>query len=365
MNITTILNENPLFKTILNQANMGIYVLDTNGLFSFVNHYFHDLYGSSDTKFENSDPLELIVPEEREKLRQKLKSHLTGTNERESYISRAIKNKGQEIDIALDVASLRNNEGQIIGVLGFVRDITQHVQTMKERKRFEEQALMIEKLAALGRLATTVVHQINNPLEAIKNYLYLLKGECGQVEANKDMIEKIEHEVFRIAKLTRQIVEFAVPTSTKFPALDIVCLLEETLFLMDKKIRTYNVTVSEDFVDPPPQVQGSPYELKQAFLNIIFNALEAMPEGGTLSLDVENIGSNVEIRISDTGSGITKENLKKIFDPFFSTKDPAQYMGLGLSVSFHIIHNHGGAMRVESEPHKGSCVIISLPISSS
>lgn len=350
-----------LFEFVLNQANIGIYVLDEKGKFVLTNDYLCKIVGYDSSELLQKDPLFLIEPSEKSRIRTELKKRLTGYRERASYHTIVVNSKGKELDIALDVSTLNDREGRVIGVLGFVRDITGNMKQLKERRRFEEQALMIEKLTALGRLATTIVHQINNPLEAMKNYLYLLKEDLEDDPDMQLMISKIEQELFRIAGMTSQIIDFAVPTTDRFLQYDITLLMDETLKLMDKKIRNSNVELDIEFDDELPTIKGAPDQLKQAFINIIFNALESMENGGTLSIRVEKSGPHLELRFSDTGQGISGSDLKDIFDPFFSTKDPEQYVGLGLSVCLLIIHNHGGMLRVESEPGRGSCVIVTLP----
>jgi len=357
----TLLEQNPIFRSILDQVNIGIYFIDESGRFSFVNKYILDILGCPEDELIGTDPLDIIHPDERQRIRGEMSKRLSGKDVKSSYTTKVLNNKGKTFDIALDVASISDDKMQIIGIIGFVRDISQQLLSRRERIRFEQQALLIEKLAALGRIATTVVHQINNPLEAIKNYIYLVKDELILNKETRDMFQRMENEVFRIAKLTRQIVDFALPRTTEFINYNINNLLEEILFLMGREIKSSNVTLKTNFDSSLPVVKILPDQLKQALINIVFNALEAMPDGGQLHVTTESVDNSVEICVSDTGTGIAKDNFSKIFDPFFSTKDEHKFMGLGLSVSLHVIHGHEGHIRVESEVDRGTSIIVSLP----
>lgn len=358
----SLFDQYPLLKTLLDQTTIGIYLLDIEGKFSYVNRSLTEMIGYPAVDTLGGSPLEAVPLAEREIVSRELKDRLSGKKDKSSYITRLVIREGREIDVSLDSNTLYDQNGRIIGVLGFVRDITQSLELAKHRQWFETQAFTIEKLKALGRLATTVVHQINNPLEAMKNYLYLLKTEFQENDSRYEMLATIEQEVFRIARLTHQLAEFAIPGSTEFILFDVCQLLEETLNLLDKKIRLAEVSIEKNCPTEPPLVRGLPDHLRQAFVNLIFNALEAMEGGGTLRISVTCSETEMELRFCDSGRGIPTEHLKKIFDPFFTTKDPSQFFGLGLSVTLQIVHNHGGSIRVESKKNKGTCFIINLPI---
>jgi two-component system, NtrC family, sensor kinase len=362
MSIHSILKNDTLSKTILDQVNIGVYLLDLQGKFAYVNPALADMVEYPMEEMIGRSPLDAIPLSEKEKIFRSLKERLDGRQDKASYITKLICRTGREIDISIDTTNLYDKDGKNVGILGFARDITQSQEIKKQRQWLESQAFMIEKLTVLGRLATTVVHQINNPLEAMKNYLYLLKTEFPEQDSKRVMIETIEGEIFRIARLTHHLVQFAIPSSTEYASFDLLHLLEETLFVMDKKIRNCQVFVETNLPPTLPLMRGLPDQLRQAFINLIFNALEAMENGGSLTITVDQRESDVEIRFHDTGIGIRREDVSRIFDPFFTTKDPNQSFGLGLSVTLKIIHNHGGTITVESEAMRGSCFIVSLPV---
>ncbi|MBN2385270.1 PAS domain S-box protein [bacterium] len=357
----SLLDQNPLLRNLLDQANIGIFLINEQSTFSFVNKQITQKLNVPEHELIGTDPALIIHPEERDRISQAMAKRLSGDSDSASFHTRVSAKDGRTIDIALDVSTVRDNDNNVRGIIGFVRDISVQVNAQRERLLFENQALLIEKLAGIGRLATTVVHQINNPLEAIKNYIYLIREEFSDHDQAKEMLNHIENEVFRIAQLTRQIVDFAGPTAPHFLNYNINHLLEDIIFLMDKEIRTHNVVLKTQFENAIPPVKLLPDQMKQALINILFNALEAMPNGGNLEIQTEKIENGVEVRITDSGTGIAKVHIMKIFDPFFSTKDSRKFIGLGLSVSLHIINRHEGHIRVESEVDRGTSIIISLP----
>lgn len=355
------ISENQLLKSILDQASVGIYLLDEQGFLIYANPFLLEMteYNIDDIRGKHS--LSLVTMKETTHIQHELMERLTGKTNVASYFTQILKKNGEPLDIALDVAAIKQESTSVIGVIGFIRDVSGAFQIEKQRQWFESQAFTIEKLNVLGRLAITVVHQINNPLEAIKNYLYLIKGDMDADDERRSMIEKIESEIFRVARLAHQLVEFAVPSGTEFIPLDVHQLITTMLEFMDKHIRCCNVSVKTDFRAQKTEILAVPENLRQAFINIVFNALEAMNNNGKLTIETHNSLATIEIRFIDNGAGISHEIMEKIFEPFFTTKDPKISFGLGLSVTLQIIHAHNGSIHIESD-HHGSTVIISLPL---
>ena len=229
---------------------------------------------------------------------------------------------------------------------------------LEERARTEAALVKTERLATAGRLAATIAHEINNPLEAVTNLIYLARsapaGETGRY------LQMVEDELSRIAHITKMTLGFyrdsGAPTPVNVPE-----LVREVLALYDAKLRSKNIHVRTELENLQP-VLGSKGELRQVIANLVANAVDVLPQGGALSLRAGDEGEGVQLRVADNGPGIPAENLNRIFEPFFTTKAELG-TGLGLWVSRQIVEKHGGKITVESTP-AGTSFSISLPSAS-
>jgi two-component system NtrC family sensor kinase len=222
----------------------------------------------------------------------------------------------------------------------------------------QKQLIQSEKMASLGQLSAGVAHEINNPLANISLNAQMLLQDIED-EKVKGRLTKIEGNVDRATKIVKSLLEFS-RTPEFHPSLtDINELISKTLDIVEHEVK--RLEVIEKFDKELSDVPVDPNQLQQVIMNMITNAAQAMPEGGTLTLRTEKTGDFVEIEIRDTGDGIQQENLTKIFDPFFTTKKVGRGTGLGLSISYRIIEKHGGFIDVDSEPGKGTSFTIKLP----
>jgi two-component system NtrC family sensor kinase len=237
-----------------------------------------------------------------------------------------------------------------------------------ERRRIEQILFDSEKLAATGRLAASIAHEINNPLKAIKNSLYLLSSKIAPDNPNYKFLEIATKETDRVSRILRQMLGFYRPP--KMEPTDINRLVEDAEGLVEKHLRQNRVRLENDLDPRVPPVVASADQLKQVLLNMLLNAQQAMPEGGNIYLSTRVahgadqeflLTDSVHIVIRDTGKGIPEEILPHIFEPFFSTKDE-KGTGLGLWVSYGIVQNHGGSIRVRSREGRGTTFSIALPI---
>ena len=225
-----------------------------------------------------------------------------------------------------------------------------------------------EKLAATGRLAASIAHEINNPLEAVQNSLYLLGASLEPDDPQRRYLEIAHREAQRMSRILRQMLGFYRPAMDMTPV-DVNTLIDEAEALVAKRARENHVDIQRDLAPELPKIRASADQLKQVVLNLLLNAIEAMPGGGTLAVvtrhanDVErDIPSDaVRIEVRDTGMGMDDETQKRIFEAFFSTKTE-RGTGLGLWVSHGIVQAHGGSMRVRSKQGQGTTFVITLPI---
>ncbi len=227
--------------------------------------------------------------------------------------------------------------------------------TNLELRRTQQQLIHSENLATVGRLAATLAHEINNPLGIIKNYLTLLSKKGNH---NSETIEVVKEEVERIGKIVGQLLDLSRPMSEPRSPIDLNQLIRETSSVLREQLLRDGITLEEN-LSPISLVNASPGQLKQVFLNLIANAKEAMPRGGKLVINTKMEDNFVEISFSDTGEGIKEGEIKRLFQPFYTTKKDG--MGLGLSICEEIIRNHRGEILVKRGKEKGSIFTVRLP----
>ena len=249
-------------------------------------------------------------------------------------------------------------DGSLIGTIHISRDVT-------EEKEREVRLIMTERLASLGQMAAGIAHEINNPLESVMICAEMLLMQVGRDHYERSQFEKylkiIDEEVLRCREITSNMLSFSRQTAHDQTDVDAHLLLDKAVALVRYQGRLRNVTVIGHFASKL-LVRGNEGELRQVFLAIVVNALDAMDNKGTLTIETGTQDGNVWIRISDTGPGIPPEILDKIFQPFFTTKLGKGGTGLGLSIAHRIIANHHGSLTVSSEPGQGSTFTITLPL---
>lgn len=249
------------------------------------------------------------------------------------------------------------------GVNNKLEYVTIHGKLMTEQKQLEKKYIQSEKLATIGILASGVAHELRNPLNVIETARYAIQTEVDpdNESINRKLIT-IKNHVQRAARIINNLLEFSRPAAQNISQIDVNHVLETTLVLVTQKMELKGIKLIKDFRNIPKACFNLD-SLKQAFLNIIINAIQAMPNGGELKIQTdEDDGRNVKISFSDTGMGISKENLNRLFTPFFTTKEQGEGTGLGMYITHSIIERYGGEITVESEQSKGTTVHIVLPI---
>jgi two-component system NtrC family sensor kinase len=233
-------------------------------------------------------------------------------------------------------------------------------EDITEKTRLQQQLLTSEKLASIGLLSAGVAHEINTPLTGISSYVQMLQKKISDTHFAQ-ILEKIETQTDRVTRIIKNLLNFARnPADFSFHRVDLKENLEEIVSLIDYKLKTMKIRLEMSLAALKPLwAQGE--RLQQVFINIILNAMDAMPHGGTLKIDLAENGTEAVIRISDTGTGIKEDHLPRIFDPFFTTKGLGKGTGLGLSISYEIIKEHEGRIDVTSEVGKGTSFTISIP----
>ncbi len=257
------------------------------------------------------------------------------------------------------IAPLVSKSFSVIGRLIIVDDIT-------ERIELESQLSQAEKLSSIGLLAAGVAHEVNTPLAVISSYAQMLAKQVHGDDKQSVLLDKITRQTFRASEIVNSLLNFSRTSSTEFAAVDLNRVIKDTLTLLEHQFKTARVTVQQDLHPELPQIHGNTGKLQQVFLNLFLNAKDAMAGGGTLSISTSN-GHRVQVTVSDTGSGIAQEHIHRIYDPFFTTKNKPTTghsggTGLGLSVTYGIIQEHAGKIRVDSVPGRGTTFTMEFPL---
>jgi two-component system NtrC family sensor kinase len=258
------------------------------------------------------------------------------------------------------IAPLVTRTFQVIGRLVIMDDIT-------ERVELEGQLSQADKLSSIGLLAAGVAHEVNTPLAVISSYTQMLAKQLQGDPQKSGLLEKITRQTFRASEIVSNLLNFSRTSGTEFADVDINKVITDTLALLEHQFKTAKIQVHHELTAGISAIQGNPGRLQQVFLNLFLNAKDAMPGGGNLNVATTN-GDMVSVRVSDTGSGIAPENIQRIYDPFFTTKvapkeGQQRGTGLGLSVTYGIIQEHAGKIRVESSPGAGTTFALDFPLS--
>lgn len=256
----------------------------------------------------------------------------------------------------VNISPFRDPSG---GFVVIIEDIT-------EQKKMEEQLLQASKLASLGKLTAGISHEIGNPLASISSLVQELRALSMESREDREFaseaLKTINGHIGRIVNIVRSLGDFARISTTEKTLSNLVDILDRTISLVRYDKRFKNIQLITDIEDGIPMLKVNQDKIQQVFLNLIINALDAMPEGGTLRISMKRLDSHVETVFSDTGIGIETNMMDKIFDPFFTTKSPGRGTGLGLSICYGIIKEHNGIITVKSKKGEGTTFTITLPI---
>jgi signal transduction histidine kinase len=332
--------EKEKLNTIISAMGSGIILLDETSRIQWINQTMKEMAGRDITGMfceELCADCTVVSSYTVNELQTEILSNLFGKKDKYFQIT---------------TAPVKGSEGDIHGFIRLVQDVT-------EMKKMEEQMMHSEKLASIGRLTAGIAHEIGNPLTSVFSFVQILK-EMEKDDFKKESLETIYFHISRIADILKQLSGFSKTPAIELKAWKINSLIESSLSLIQYDKRAKDITIVRDLWTDIPEITTDGNQLSQVIVNIILNAVDAMPAGGNLTVRSRVKDSHIIIHFEDTGVGISKENLSRIFDPFFTTKEKGT--GLGLAVSYSIIKKLNGSLSVESEPNKGSRFTITLPM---
>jgi PAS domain S-box-containing protein len=292
---------------------------------------------------------------------------------------------GAKIPMAICCSTLTDEEGNAVGTVIVAQDLRriknlvikaakaadayrlkalELQKAYNELKGLQKHLIQTEKLTYLGKLAAGIAHEINNPMTGVLAMTSFLLKKLPAGSPLCEDLNLVVEETKRCKKIVEDLLEFSRQKEPEKTLCNLNTIIEESLAIIEKQPFFHNIEISRQLDDSLPAVMVDKNQIKQVFVNLILNAHDAMPEGGSLKVETAfRDGENmIEIRFADTGCGINQEDIPRLFDPFFTTKEKAKGTGLGLSVSHEIISRHGGAINVESRPNAGSTFVVRLPV---
>jgi signal transduction histidine kinase len=266
---------------------------------------------------------------------------------------------GESRTVNVAIAPLVTKKFNVIGRLIIMDDITDRVE-------LEAQLSQADKLSSIGLLAAGVAHEVNTPLAVISSYSQMLAKQLQGDAQKSGLLEKITRQSFRASEIVNNLLNFSRTSSTEFTDVDVNKVIQETLALLQHQFKTSRIQLKDELKENLPPIYGNPGRLQQVFLNLFLNAKDAMTNGGTLRIATAN-GEGISVVVSDTGAGIPQEHIQRIYDPFFTTKSAPREgqgrgTGLGLSVTYGIIQEHAGKIRVESRTGEGTTFYLDFPL---
>jgi two-component system, NtrC family, sensor kinase len=342
-------------ENIIESINVVVLALDFDGRITSCNRTFEELYGATRRQITGS-LIESIFPPDVIAAMQRIRGAKgwelnTPGNIHKFYLENR---SGRRLIVNLSLIPLLNSQAFNTGSLLILDNITDKVQ-------LEDQLLQAEKLSSIGLLAAGIAHEVNTPITGISSYTQMLLKDTPASDKRRSTLEKIEKQTFRAAEIVNGLLSFSRMSSGEFKELDINQLIDESLSLLNHQLQLNHITVDFNYDKSLPAISGNLGKLQQVFINLFLNARDAMPSGGELAIQTGMNESMVVVDITDTGSGIPEESIKRIFDPFYTTKPIGKGTGLGLAVSYGIIQEHGGRIFVDSSIGKGTHFRLKLP----
>ncbi len=356
--------HNFLDKLIACSPN-AIMVMDMKGVIKLWNQFAQDVFGFESDKVIEKMTIGQIFSNKiaNEVMAMMRDKKFGGKGRLNSYPLNFTKKDGELVEGNLSASIMYDENSNELASVAIFSDLKERLKMERELGTARQHLLQSEKLAAMGRLTSQIAHELNNPLFGIMNTLELMKTEIPHENKRRRLLDMSLSEIERLADMLKKMLSFSRPDQEERQEIDINLVVEELMLLYEKRFRENSIKMKLDLVENPEIVLASKDQLRQVFINMFSNAMYAMPEGGNLEISTRMQKKMFYIVISDTGTGINSDNIEKIFDSFFTTKtESVQGVGLGLSVCYGFIKDHGGDIVVDSKVGKGTRFTITLPL---
>jgi PAS domain S-box-containing protein len=363
-------------ESLIETAQAIVVVLDTEGRILRFNRYLEDVSGRRMQEEMGRDWFETFVPEaERERGRRNFREVLAGANAK-ATVNSITTAEGSERIIEWHGKTLLDEDGELLGLLAVGQDITERRRAEEERARLEEHLLQSQKLEAIGKLAGGVAHDMNNVLAAILGFASVLQLRAMPGTPDARYVDGIMSASKRGADLTRNLLGFARKGNYRRVRVSPNAMVREACAMLEAAMPK-DIELRLELEEGIRDVEGDPNQLQQVVVNLILNAVDAMAGTGTITLRMKTASGPdtistgmasapyVRFEIQDTGAGMDRETLSQAFEPFFTTKRPGEGTGLGLSMVYGTVKNHGGVIALASDPGHGTTVTIHLPCATS
>ncbi len=364
------------YRALVENINDVIFTLDTDGYITYASSVMKRITG-----YENDDVVgqhwsRFVYPADLPFVTRRFKGVLAG--QLAPYEFRIFDQRGEVHYVRTSSRPITDN-GQVLRLTTVMTDITAHKRLENQVREYnsnlerlveertaelhtaQQQLIHSEKLASLGRMAASVAHEISNPLSAISGYLGVLEENISPDHPDRKVLQAIQEGTAYLFTLLRQLRDFSRPPMQTRVPVAVNTTVERVLRLTNKQLSHSKIEVERKLCSDLPTINASASQLEQVFLNLVINAVDAMPEGGVLTVCTKYRGDQVCVEFKDTGTGIPNEHLDRIFEPYFTTKGE-NGTGLGLAISHRVLREHNGNIFVESRLDEGSTFVVELPV---
>jgi PAS domain S-box-containing protein len=341
--------------SVVESLSDGLVVVDLRDRVLRWNRRMESLVGVERTQALGSDVADLFGPPFVATLRATRRENPNGAALYRVPLDLGAPDAKRSLLLNIAVAPLQTADDTQNGWIIVLEDVT-------DRANLEEQLRLSEKMAAIGLLAAGVAHEVNTPLTGISSFTQMLLDRAEPGDPKTQLLEKIEQQTFRAAKIVNSLLNLARPSGGEMRVIDLNGVIGDVLSLLEHQFKTHRIQVARHLDESGVRVRGVEYKLQQVFLNLFLNARDAMPKGGWLSVTSTVSGDEALVEVADTGVGIPSEHLARIYDPFFTTKSEGRGTGLGLSVTYGIVQEHAGALTCDSDPNHGTRFRLVLPL---
>ena len=353
------MREEDRYRALVESIPEGVWIIDADDRTTFVNEAMARMLGLPADQILGKQPRDFMAGENRRKHAEALNRRRSGVTER--YELTMTRPHGGDVIVSVSATPIFNENGDYAGATAIVADMTERRREQDDRARLEARLQQAQRLETVGQLAGGIAHDFNNILAVILNYAHFVHRELPEGSPLRDDVEQISHAAERASELTRQLLIFSRRDVSVPEEVDVNGLVEDTERLLRRTLGE-RIKLTTSLCEGRCFVVADPSQLEHVLLNLVVNARDAMPEGGTIEIRSKRTGGRVELSVTDDGSGMEPEVAARAFEPFFTTKPKGAGTGLGLATVYGTITAAGGETQLDSEPGRGTTVTLRLPV---